>query len=91
MRQIFVAVAMLGLVGCGGGGSGGDMADRAVKEADALCKCSDTECARTHMKELNKMSIKDGDKVEALDAERKKVYDDAQSRAAECQLALKQK
>jgi hypothetical protein len=81
----FFAAAVLSA--CGGGG--GDAADRAVKAADGACKCTEYECTRQYIQELNKIAIKDEAAVKELSAERHKVYKDAQSRGADCQDKLR--
>ena len=79
----------LALAACGGGGSGGDIADRASKTADDICKCTDFECTKAGVAELNKMSIKEEAAWKALPPERAKIYHDAQSRGADCQDKLR--
>ncbi len=91
MKLVIISMfAMFSLGACGKGGGGGDIADRAVKAADSICACKEAACARPFMQELNKMAIREEDAVKKLAEARATIYSDAQTRAADCQMKLKQ-
>jgi hypothetical protein len=77
-----------GLAACGGGG-GGDLKSQVEKHSKALCECKDAECAREHMKEINKITIKNAKDIAKMSEEDRKALKEASLKAGDCQLKLK--
>ena len=86
---LFLSCTLLGFVACGG--DKGDIADRATKSAEKACKCSDFDCTKEGVAELNRMAISDADAVKALNEERMAVYKGAQKKGGDCQDKLRNK
>ena len=86
---LFLSCTLFGLVACGG--DKGDIADKATKSADKVCKCADFECSKEGVGELNRMAIQDADAVKALNEERMAVYKGAQKKGGDCQDKVRNK
>ena len=75
----------LASVACGKGG----VVDAAKAAADKACACADYDCAKAAVAEMNKVSLTQSDKVDALTGDEKKSYDEAIDRMSACRDKLK--